>query len=282
MSSKPDNFAFIIGAMRCGTTSLFYYLSEHPEVAPCREKEPHFFSDDAKLARGLEWYRSFWDWRPSYHSIALEASPTYSMQPFWPNVPERIHRHGDANSFRFLYIIRDPIARIESHLAHQLSGDNDVTTSEVNEENIAYSKYAMQLEAYLEHFDRNQIHVLTLGDLSQNPREELKKICHFLEIDPNYHFDTVKVVRNSRDTVNLHPAINKLRHLDFIRPLVQLIPPSLRQQLRKYFKRSDTFETSLDEEEIESVLNELNSDLRNLRSQWGIDPSEKWDIPVSL
>ena len=40
------NFALIIGAMRCGTTSLFSYLSQHPEVAPSTPKEPDFFAND--------------------------------------------------------------------------------------------------------------------------------------------------------------------------------------------------------------------------------------------
>lgn len=279
MPSKPDNFALIIGAMRCGTTSLFYYLSEHPEVAPCRAKEPHFFSDDEKFDRGLEWYHSLWDWQPSTHSIALEASPTYSMRPFWPSVPERVLRYDGEKTFRFIYIIRNPITRIESHIAHQLSGDNEITTSDVKEENMAYSKYAMQLEPYVEHFGRDRIHLVTLEDLSQHPQEELRKICKFLAIDSDYQFESVEVVRNSRDTVNLHPIIQRLRHLSPIRPLVQLIPPSVRQQLRKYLRRSDPFETTLSDEDLGMVLDYLQEDLQRLRSDWGINPHERWNIP---
>ncbi len=41
-----NNFALIIGAMKCGTTSLFSYLAQHPEISACQPKEPDFFSYD--------------------------------------------------------------------------------------------------------------------------------------------------------------------------------------------------------------------------------------------
>ena len=41
--NKPDRFAFIIGAMKAGTTSLFEILSQHPQVCPSKTKEPDYF-----------------------------------------------------------------------------------------------------------------------------------------------------------------------------------------------------------------------------------------------
>ncbi len=46
----------IIGAQRCGTTSLYYYLTEQPCIAPASVKEIHFFDDD--FLKGLHWYRA--------------------------------------------------------------------------------------------------------------------------------------------------------------------------------------------------------------------------------
>ena len=43
-----NNFALIIGTMKGGTTSLFAYLAEHPQISPCRQKEPRFFSNDQR------------------------------------------------------------------------------------------------------------------------------------------------------------------------------------------------------------------------------------------
>ncbi|MEO0377749.1 MAG: hypothetical protein AAF329_24750 [Cyanobacteria bacterium P01_A01_bin.17] len=50
-------FALIIGAMKCGTTSLFHYLAEHPQVSPSRNKEPFFFCDDRRYQQGLQRYQ---------------------------------------------------------------------------------------------------------------------------------------------------------------------------------------------------------------------------------
>ena len=43
------SYAIIIGAMRSGTTSLYEMLAEHPQICPCRTKEPHFFCDEQSI-----------------------------------------------------------------------------------------------------------------------------------------------------------------------------------------------------------------------------------------
>ncbi|NER51570.1 MAG: hypothetical protein F6J92_33995, partial [Symploca sp. SIO1A3] len=131
-----NNFAVIIGAMKCGTTSLFYYLSEHPQITAAKDKEPHFFSYDSNFAKGMSCYQALWDWQPE-HLIALEASSTYTMHPKYLDVPERIAQVKDAE-FRFIYVMRHPFARIESHIRHLLSGGHQ-TTAEINEEHLAAS-----------------------------------------------------------------------------------------------------------------------------------------------
>jgi hypothetical protein len=64
--------------MKCGTTSLFNHLADHPEVAPCRTKEPNYFSGDAFNADDPNAYFALWDWDPSRHKIAIEASNAYA------------------------------------------------------------------------------------------------------------------------------------------------------------------------------------------------------------
>src|SRR5215472_6783465 len=46
----------IIGGQRCGTSSLYYYLTEHPAILPASTKEPHYF--DEYFSRGQSWYRA--------------------------------------------------------------------------------------------------------------------------------------------------------------------------------------------------------------------------------
>ena len=79
-----ERFAIIIGAMKSGTTSLFHYLSQHPRIAACHEKEPDFFSNPENFAKGLDWYRNLWDWVAELHDIASGEIDT-----------ERIYNRGD-------------------------------------------------------------------------------------------------------------------------------------------------------------------------------------------
>ena len=115
----PYPIAIIIGAMKSGTTSLFYYLSEHPEICASKEKELHFFSDDDRFSKGLDWYRSMWSLGPE-HKVALEASPTYTMQPYRPDVAARIAALEELDC-KFIYIARHPVSRFESHVRHEVA-----------------------------------------------------------------------------------------------------------------------------------------------------------------
>ena len=111
MSTNIDNFALIIGAMKAGTTSLFKYLSQHPEICACQEKEPNFFASDINWSKGLDWYQNLWKWNQDLHKIALEASTFYTRLPE-ANAAERIAQI--KAKFKFIYILRNPVERIES------------------------------------------------------------------------------------------------------------------------------------------------------------------------
>lgn len=49
----------IIGAMKCGTTSLHNYLNLHPQICMSQDKEPEFFVEEKNWPKGLTWYESF-------------------------------------------------------------------------------------------------------------------------------------------------------------------------------------------------------------------------------
>ena len=77
----------VIGAAKCGTTSLHEYLNEHPEISMSSEKELYFFVEEKNLGKGLAWYESQFD--PSA-PVRGESSPGYSALPLYRGVPERM------------------------------------------------------------------------------------------------------------------------------------------------------------------------------------------------
>jgi len=186
---RREVFGIIIGCSKCGTTSLYEYLTQHPEIASCREKEPRFFVEDERWEKGMGWYRSLWD--EDAGPVLMEATTLYTWVPIVPNAAKRIAQV-DGN-FRFIYIMRDPVERAESHLAYGATRGypqpDDPTENEVV---MSVSKYARQLEEYRERFGRDKIYTLTLESLRSNPQEELRSVCSFLGVDDEYEFSVTK------------------------------------------------------------------------------------------
>jgi hypothetical protein len=270
------NFCLIIGAMKCGTTSLFYYLAEHPQIAPAKEKEPHFFAYDSYYSRGIDEYHRLWNWQPG-QTIAMEASTTYTMHPKYLQVPERIAQVQNAN-VRFIYMIRHPIARVKSHMRHLLSGGHQQKV-EVIEEHLAFTEYARQLDRFSSIFGRDRIHCLLLEDLQADPKTELYKICQFLGIDPDFQFQRTDTVMNSEKTLNLHPKLRQLYQNPAVKSMVRLISPELRQKLYAPLSRKDTFTIQLSEQEQAAILERLRPDLQRLQSEYGVHFQHRWNLP---
>ena len=79
----------IIGAMRCGTTSLFNYLAEHPEICPAINKEPEYFSENQGHKVQVDNYNDLWPYYNSNHKYVLEASTGYTKYPVEKGVAKR-------------------------------------------------------------------------------------------------------------------------------------------------------------------------------------------------
>ena len=103
----------VIGAAKCGTTSLHEYLDLHPEVAMSREKELDFFVEEKHWGRGVEWYAAQFEDAP----VRGESSPSYTAYPRYRGVPERIRRV--VPDAKLVYLVRDPVERIVSHFVHR-------------------------------------------------------------------------------------------------------------------------------------------------------------------
>lgn len=159
----PENFALIIGAMKSGTTSLFDILSQHPQICPAKIKEPDYFIKD-RDTKAREDYLSLWDWKDGSHVVALESSVAYTKAPYIPDVPERINKSG-LGKFRFIYMLRDPLSRIESQARHAIfAGWGKSLDVEISEDLINFSCYVMQLDNYLKYYSADDILLITLEE----------------------------------------------------------------------------------------------------------------------
>lgn len=175
----------VIGAMKAGTTSLYHYLRNHQQIFMPKVKELDFFADGANWSRGLDWYRQ--QFSGAGDALARgEASTLYTKYPQYDGVPERIA--AVVPDVRLIYLVRDPVTRMRSHYQHRVALGAETAPPEValleNPIYLNYSKYAMQLEQYHDHFPREQIHVVTSEALRNDRQVAVRKVYEFLQVDP--------------------------------------------------------------------------------------------------
>jgi hypothetical protein len=177
----------VIGAMKAGTTSLYHYLKSHDQIFMPHMKELEFFALEANWFRGMSWYRR--QFRGSGNAVARgEASPIYTQCPTHKGVPERIA--AVLPDVRLVYVVRDPIARMRSHYQHLVMTGVEKSPPEVallqNPVYLDSSRYAMQLERYLDHFPREQILIVTSDDLKADRLATVQRVYRFLGVDPTH------------------------------------------------------------------------------------------------
>jgi len=242
-----ERFALIIGAMKSGTTSLYYYLAAHPEVAAGRDKEPNFFTRPRSWPQGPKAYYALWpEFDPGVHRYALEASTDYTKFPRRKRAPQRMKALGRSHGarFKFLYILRNPIDRIESHLAHSIARRANGPGRAIDPDNIegalAASRYALQLRRYLRHFPREDLMLLDFDELRENPRALVGRAFDFLGLET--------------------PADFAIR------------PPS---NPRRDAGGSAAFR--LDEARRAAIRDALRADVTELRDRFGVEVG-RWDI----
>jgi hypothetical protein len=189
----------VIGAERCGTTSLYRYLGAHPEIFMAKAKELDFFVTELSWRKGRAWYEKQFE---NGSRVRGESSPSYTAYPVHTGVAERMAAL--VPDAKLIYLVRDPIERTLSGYHHHraLALENRPLAdalSDMNESgHIWRSRYAAQLELFLEHFPLEQILVVDSHELRTRRRETLARIFRFLGIDERFWADTFALERNTR------------------------------------------------------------------------------------
>jgi len=204
--SEPRSLpqAVILGAQKSGTSSLHYYLVQHPGVIAPLRKEVHYF--DQNHARGEAWYRAHFG-RAGEPGVNLDSSPYYL---FHPAVPARLHALlPDA---RLVVLLRDPVRRAYSHYWHErdkgretlpfedavaaetgrieadherlANGALEVSAAHQHFSYLARGRYAEQLERWLALYPRERLLVLRFEELVRDPLAVLNATLGFLGLDP--------------------------------------------------------------------------------------------------
>lgn len=241
--SYPD--FFVIGAMKAGTSTLHRNVLVHPEICLTRDKEVNYFLTDLPRRILQEKYRNQFE-RPQL--LKGDVSPSYSKSHLYPGVAERIF--SAQPEAKIIFITRDPLQRIQSHLYHNLLRhrfDAAKVEREVfeNPDYIMSSSYHFQIRQYLNHFRRTQVLVVTLEELITKPSFFYQKVMNFLGLSPaEFSADRKFNISEKRYQIKHHDFVHKhirsrqllkLYHLFWyfrgIRPSVPVLSESIRKTL---------------------------------------------------
>ncbi len=241
---------FVIGAMKCGTSSLHNYLGAHPEIFMCDPKEPCGLVAPAELRRHwpLMAELGFCDSRERYLGLFAaggdrrylgESSTPYTKLPEITGVPARIQSL--CPEAKLVYIVRDPVERTVSHYWHmvrQASERRDMLTAIRDDPGFRdVSDYAMQLEPYLERFGREQLLVLTLEELTADPAETLGGIAAWLGVDDAFASPSAAGPANvTPETIEIE-GLGRLRHSALWNRIGPAVPPAVRRLGRRLATR---------------------------------------------
>lgn len=229
----------IIGAAKAGTTSLHYYLDQHPEVHMARRTDvtvkemSYFWRDDWYERR--DWYGSHFD---VPEPVRGEASPAYSAFAYHPDVPRRIHEL--IPDVRLIYLVRDPIERIVSHWV-QLRADGVSkpfaqymqTYDDAGNRIVCPSRYYTQIREYLRYHSPDQIQVIDQRDLLVERKETLRRVFRFLGVDEEFDSGAFEVEQNTRADKHGPRRLTMQLWDPVIRPVSRLAPAPVRRGLKR-------------------------------------------------
>lgn len=210
--STPD--FIVIGAQRCGTTSLFRALMEHPQILrPVLHKGVNYF--DVNYTRGERWYKAHFPLtsvarartRAHGRPCVFEASGYYM---YHPAAPERMA--ADLPDVKLVALLRDPVERAYSAYQHEsargfewetferalelederLAGElermaNDPGYQSFTHRHHSYTRrghYADQLEKFIGLYGRDRLLVIESEAFFASPEAEFKRVIDFLGVEP--------------------------------------------------------------------------------------------------
>jgi hypothetical protein len=237
----------VVGAQKCGSTSLHDILSEHPQANMAKIKEINFFIYKNKYNKGLEYYSSYFEQPDASHRVTGESSPGYICTP---GVHKLIHQNlGD---IKIVIILRDPIKRAFSQYWHNRRDFNEsMSESEIVDAYLEakyfpkrkgyFSRgvYFSDVKKYIELFGENNVHIIILEHLIKNETSGLHQLYDFLGIDKEKGCQKLPKTSNPNAVWN-NPFYNYL----FDNPLITKYLPVKARRLF-FFGKRDRFKYDL-------------------------------------
>lgn len=192
----------IVGAPKCGSSSLYWWLSAHPEVCPSKTKETHFFDDEIHprfnthancIEHGLEAYSEYFKHCTTGCKVILEATPIYMYQK---NALEHLSAFDPKP--KLIFVLREPSQRAHSqfrfnkyrlgNIPYEQTYDNYLEeVRNTSSDPLKRGMYIEYIKQWIAAFGEASIYILQLEQLQRNRVNEMKKLSAFLKIDSGFY-----------------------------------------------------------------------------------------------
>jgi hypothetical protein len=210
----------IVGAQKCGTTTLHYALSKHPNVFMSSPKELDYFQDDRNYNRGPGWYASFFS-ACANNQIAGESSPEYFHFDY---VAQRIKAL--LPKIKIIICLRNPVDRAYSAYWHAVRTSGETMSFEravslepmrIKNNKDAQKKYSylyrsdyiQQIKPYYQNFAKENIFITISEEYFKKPEVELTQVAEFLNLPANSTF--IGLAKNTRENEAKIPRFIRLQ-----------------------------------------------------------------------
>lgn len=282
----------IVGAMKSGTTSLYHYLAQHPQIYMSPIKEPKFFALEGTMwdpeprgSGGLAKIPGIRDWNAYLDlfsgvadEIAIgEASPLYLYAP--PSA-EKIRQV--LPEAKIIAILRHPVDRAYSHFLHWVQrgleplGSDFVNVLRAEDERIARNWspnyhykhrgfYYEQLKRYYDRFDRDRIRVYLFDELQRDPLAVTRDLFEYLDVDPTFVPQTDRQYNRSQIPRN-QQVQQILDRPNLIKKLLKpFIPTPWKERLKNTIKTYNSSKPKLSLDLRHQLTQEYENDLLKLQ-----------------
>ena len=236
----------IAGAPKCGTTSLFRYLADHPDVCSSKVKETRYLLDadyplfdpqNTFLRDGLSGYSRFFSKdEAKTRSVILEATPDYIYQ----NTPHEALKKFPSTPY-IIFVFRRPAVRILSyfnyaqnnlaqlpkdwsfeHFVDLLLADSVSNEYPIVRESLRQSRYADYLQRWIDTVERDNICAILFDELTQEPLSHMKDLAQRIGLDSTF-YDSYEFPRENPTILirnqNLHRIYRSLWDVKLPRPI---------------------------------------------------------------
>lgn len=296
----------VLGAPRSATTSLHYYLGQHPQVVMSRTKEPNFFlfdqlgdgrpfvADDRRIVgksvRSKSGYEElFRGAEGSVRTAVGEASPLYLYTRETPALVTAMVPRA-----RGIAVLRDPVERAWSHFRYVTGTPNDQAESPfleyVAEErplpdepyrsgthHLRLGRYAAQLARWRDALGVPRLLVLDYRDVVARPGAALERVCSFLEVEPGFRFDTS--VRWNPATADAAGMRRFDRLVAPVLPTVKrvlpaaVVAPAARARAQRRARRRSATAPAVPASAYDALRDYYAADIAAVHDEWGLDLS---------